>query len=164
MWSDERQPAFRRNILPLFSGFKCKPAWNTALLAACFMLLSCLAYFSTLKLEEIRSSETSVGFNPTTPRYIAKDRNPRFLNNVNIVSTVELPVLIWPNTSVMSIFFSSGILLKNILHVWLVFSIQRSIEFIVCEHNLFSVLKGNVHALRQIQRYWTACFSLVFMW
>jgi choline-glycine betaine transporter len=34
----------------------------TALPAACFMLVSCLAYFSTLKMEVIHCSETSADF------------------------------------------------------------------------------------------------------
>jgi hypothetical protein len=45
-----------------------------ALLAACFMLVSCLAYTSTLKMEVICSSETSVGFHRTTQCYNPKDR------------------------------------------------------------------------------------------
>jgi hypothetical protein len=39
-----------------------------------FALDSCLAYSSTLKMEETRSSETAVGFQPTTRRYILEDR------------------------------------------------------------------------------------------
>jgi hypothetical protein len=35
-------------------------------LSACFMLVSCLAYSSTLKMEATCSSEMSVGFYPTT--------------------------------------------------------------------------------------------------
>jgi hypothetical protein len=34
------------------------------------MLIPCLTYFSTLKMETIFSSETSVGFRRITPRYI----------------------------------------------------------------------------------------------
>jgi hypothetical protein len=37
-----------------------------AKLAACFMLVSCLAYSSTLKMEVICSSETLVDFQQTT--------------------------------------------------------------------------------------------------
>jgi hypothetical protein len=45
-----------------------------ALLAACFMLVSCTAYSSTLKMEAICSSEMSVDFHRTTWRYIPEDR------------------------------------------------------------------------------------------
>jgi hypothetical protein len=44
------------------------------LLAVCFMLVSCLAYSSTLKREVICSSETPVDFQRTTWRYIPKVR------------------------------------------------------------------------------------------
>jgi hypothetical protein len=39
-----------------------------------FTLVSCSAYFSTLKMEEIFFSETSVDFQWTTRRYIPEDR------------------------------------------------------------------------------------------
>jgi hypothetical protein len=51
-----------------------KDVWSVesqfALLATCFSLVSCLAYPSTLKMEAICCSETSVDFQRTTPRYI----------------------------------------------------------------------------------------------
>jgi hypothetical protein len=43
-----------------------------ALHAAGFMLVSCLAHSSTLKMKETCSSETSVEFKRTTRRYIPK--------------------------------------------------------------------------------------------
>jgi hypothetical protein len=54
--SVESQPTFRRNILP--------PALT---------LLSCSAYFSTLKMEAICSSVTLVDFQWATQRYIPQD-------------------------------------------------------------------------------------------
>jgi hypothetical protein len=42
--------------------FFCHLRDNALNLAACFMLVSCLAYSSTLKMEGTRSSETSVAF------------------------------------------------------------------------------------------------------
>jgi hypothetical protein len=47
---------------------------NGALLATCFMNVSCLTYSSSLKMEAIRSSETSVEFKRATRRYIPEDR------------------------------------------------------------------------------------------
>jgi hypothetical protein len=47
-----------------------------ALFAACFTLVSCLAYTSTLKMEETCSSETSVDFQQTTLSNIPEDRTP----------------------------------------------------------------------------------------
>jgi hypothetical protein len=43
-------------------------------IAAYFMLVSCLAYYSTLKMEAICSSETYVDLNRTTRRFILDDR------------------------------------------------------------------------------------------
>jgi hypothetical protein len=47
-------------------------SWDITL--CCFMLLSCLALSSTLKMELICSSETSFNFQHTRRRYILKDR------------------------------------------------------------------------------------------
>jgi hypothetical protein len=40
---------------------------------ACFALVSCLAYSSSLKMEANFSSETSVGLHGTTCRYIREE-------------------------------------------------------------------------------------------
>jgi hypothetical protein len=48
-----------------------KPAW--ACLTHAFTLISCSAYSSTLKMEAICSSETSVEFQRITQRYIPED-------------------------------------------------------------------------------------------
>jgi hypothetical protein len=44
------------------------------LFATCFILVSCLTYYSTMKMEDKCSSETSVDFQWTTRRYIPVDR------------------------------------------------------------------------------------------
>jgi hypothetical protein len=59
--SVESQPTFQRNIPP------------PSLLAICFMLACCSAYFSTLKMEAICSSETSDDSQRATWRYIPED-------------------------------------------------------------------------------------------
>jgi hypothetical protein len=58
---------------PPTSRSKYKLSRNPALLENCFMLVSCLAYSSTLKLEETCSSETPADFQRTTRRYIPED-------------------------------------------------------------------------------------------
>jgi hypothetical protein len=74
VWSVENQPAFRRNILPPSSGSKNKVSKKPELcLPPAFTLVSCSAYSSTLKMEAICSSETSVDFQRTTQRYIPED-------------------------------------------------------------------------------------------
>jgi hypothetical protein len=53
-------------------------AWSmkqVALLAACFMVVSCLAYCSILMMDVIRSSETLVEFYGTSLLYIREDKN-----------------------------------------------------------------------------------------
>jgi hypothetical protein len=67
-----------------------------AVLAACFMLVSCSTYSSTLKMEEIYWSETSVDFHQTTRRYIPENRDRQLLIILFLVS-----LLIW---NVRSIF------------------------------------------------------------
>jgi hypothetical protein len=49
-----------------------------ALLVNCFMLVSCVAYSSALKMEAKWSSETLVDFQQTTLRYIPEDRTYKF--------------------------------------------------------------------------------------
>jgi hypothetical protein len=61
--SVESQPTFRRNMTP--PSELCLPPD--------FTLVSCSAYFSTLKMEAMCSSETSFGFRRTTRRYIPED-------------------------------------------------------------------------------------------
>jgi hypothetical protein len=51
--------------------FYLKPAWSSA---TCFLLISSLAYSSTLKMVVTCSSEMSVDFQQTTQHYIPKDR------------------------------------------------------------------------------------------
>jgi hypothetical protein len=47
---------------------------ETALLVKCLMLISCLAYFLTLKMEATCSPKMSVAFQQTTWHYIPEDR------------------------------------------------------------------------------------------
>jgi hypothetical protein len=54
-----------------------------ALLAICFMLVSCLAHSSTLKTEVTCSSETIVDFRRTTCRCIPEARTLRQLSYCN---------------------------------------------------------------------------------
>jgi hypothetical protein len=69
------QPTFLRNISPPSSGSKNKPNKKPARkqVACRALLVSCSAYPSTLKMEAICSSETSVDFQRTTRRYIPED-------------------------------------------------------------------------------------------
>jgi hypothetical protein len=69
--SVESHPTFRRNIPPPSSGSKNKPSkkavWSR------YKALSCLAYSSTMKMEEAYFSETSDDFQRTTLHYIAEN-------------------------------------------------------------------------------------------
>jgi starvation-inducible outer membrane lipoprotein len=53
---------------------KLNKATFLALLAASFMLVSCLPYPSTLKVESKCSSKMSVGFQQITKHYIPEER------------------------------------------------------------------------------------------
>jgi hypothetical protein len=66
-----------------------KPSEKPIILAACFMLISCLAYSSALKLEATGSSKILVGFQWTTQRYMPEDR------------TVHLPF--WSSSSIAGV-------------------------------------------------------------
>jgi hypothetical protein len=70
MWSCESQQTFRKIISPPFLRSKNKPMKNPV----CFMLVPCLAYFSNLNMEVIRSTEISIIFNWTTRGYTPEDR------------------------------------------------------------------------------------------
>jgi hypothetical protein len=60
------------------------------------MLVSCLAYSSTLKIEAKSSSETSVDFQLTTLHYIPEDRTLRAILNFT-----KRPVSVSQSFSVM---------------------------------------------------------------
>jgi hypothetical protein len=57
-----------------WSTCKAKSKKSTKLFATCFMLVSCLAYSLTQKMEVTCSSETSVDFQQATWHYIPADR------------------------------------------------------------------------------------------
>jgi hypothetical protein len=68
VYSVESQPMFRRNTSPPSSGSKNKPSKKPA-----WKQVASRAYSSTLKIEAICSSETSVYFQRTARHYIAQD-------------------------------------------------------------------------------------------
>jgi hypothetical protein len=82
--SVESQPTFRRNILPPFSGSKNKQA--ELCLPPAYTLVSCSAYFSTMKMEAICSSETSVDFQRTTRRHTPEDSTLHYHRCENLKS------------------------------------------------------------------------------
>jgi hypothetical protein len=112
---------FRRSTSSPSSGMKSKPSKKPALLAACFMLFSCLAYYLTLKMEVTRFSDMSVIFQWTTWYYIPEDRTPghfpflhyHTLNSetLHILST-EYLLFLWHNDNT-DIKLASYILHKN---------------------------------------------------
>jgi hypothetical protein len=59
---------------------------KTALLAVCFMLVSCLGYSPTLKMEAKVSPETSVDFQRTIWRYIPEYRTLHYNGCENLKS------------------------------------------------------------------------------
>jgi hypothetical protein len=61
-------------------GQRISQARKQALPATCFMLVSCLAYSFTLKMEVTCPSEVSVDFQQTAWHYITKDRTFQVFN------------------------------------------------------------------------------------
>jgi hypothetical protein len=53
---------------------------------SCFKLVSCLANFSTMKMEAKYSSKTSVAFQRTTRNYILEDREFSISSDVRTLS------------------------------------------------------------------------------
>jgi hypothetical protein len=74
----EEHPTFRRNMSPASSELKSKASRRSAEPVSCFMLVTCLAYSPTLKIEATCSSETSVEFKRHTRRYIPEDITHNF--------------------------------------------------------------------------------------
>jgi hypothetical protein len=72
VYSVESQSTFRRTVSPPSSG-SISQERNRLCLPPAFTLVSCSAYSSTLKMEAICSSETSVYFQRTTRRYMPED-------------------------------------------------------------------------------------------
>jgi hypothetical protein len=94
--SVENLPTFRRSMSPPSSGCKNKrskkPAYIiSALIASCFLLVYCLAYSSTMKVESY-SSEMSFNFQRTTRRYIPEARTLLALMSINY--NILLPLCI----------------------------------------------------------------------
>lgn len=61
--------------------------------AACFTLVSCLAYSSTFKTEASFTSETSVVFRRATQRYISGDRTLHNDRCENLISTLMMMMM-----------------------------------------------------------------------
>jgi hypothetical protein len=70
---------------------------NRALYTACFMIISCLAYYSNLKVEETCSSEMPIYFRWTTRNLIPEDRTTG-VRTLNLRTKVILVYLykVWP--------------------------------------------------------------------
>jgi hypothetical protein len=68
------------------STLRTLPALHRSSASASFTLVSCVAYYSTMKIEAICSSETSVDVQQTTWCYIPEDR------------TLEIAIIIGANT------------------------------------------------------------------
>jgi hypothetical protein len=78
----DNENCFCQKLQILISEFNQAEQLNACLPSA-FSLVSCSAYFPTLKMEAICSSETSVDFQWTTRRYIPEDSTPPQLNGLS---------------------------------------------------------------------------------
>lgn len=82
VYSDRHLPVFLKNILPSFLRIEASSK-QSALLAACFFVVSSLVYSPTLNMETVYSSEASVHFYQPTRHQIPED-SPIFLKATNI--------------------------------------------------------------------------------
>jgi hypothetical protein len=80
---------------------------HQSLLANCFMLVSCMAYFSTLKMETRCSSETSSDFHLTAERYVLDDATLQYQSKLLWPLFYELCVRLVPISSQMNVAYSS---------------------------------------------------------
>jgi hypothetical protein len=97
--SIESQLKFRRNISPPFSGLPYNPSKITSmkhatLLAASFMLVSCLVYSSTLKMETTYFSERLLSFNGLQAVCVLKGRTFHNYCYENLISFVKSLLLL----------------------------------------------------------------------
>jgi hypothetical protein len=75
--------------------------FRLALLAICAMLISCLAYSFTTKLEVRCSSETSGDFQRTTWHYIREDRTLQMNYIKGLLSFRPLPIVLYFDNDTM---------------------------------------------------------------
>lgn len=80
--SGRHLPVILKNVLPSFLRIEASSK-QSALLAACFFVVSSLAYSPTLNMEAVCSSEASVHFYQPTRHQIPED-SPIFLKATNI--------------------------------------------------------------------------------
>jgi hypothetical protein len=88
-----------KHVLDLRLSRRC--CWRAAV---CYILISCLAYCSSLKVEAMCSSETSVEFNKTTQRYIPENTS---LQSMLAKCFNLVPCLTYLSTLIMEAIFSS---------------------------------------------------------
>jgi hypothetical protein len=79
-------------------GWRISQARNHVCLPPAFTLVSCLAYSSTLKIEETWSSETSVDFQRTTWRYIREDGTLQVKSQFHNILIFRFSDIRWENT------------------------------------------------------------------
>jgi hypothetical protein len=92
MQSVESEPKFRSNTPLHLRDQRISQARNQ--LATCFILVSCLANFSTLNIEGTCSSETPDQFQRTALRYIPEDRTRHSHRRENLKSYILMPNLL----------------------------------------------------------------------
>jgi hypothetical protein len=86
VYSVESKPMFRRNISTHLQGWK-----NNLSKKSLWKQVASIAYFSTLKIEVIYSSETSVEFQQTTRGYVPEDY--KYASSYFVAAVVKLSVL-----------------------------------------------------------------------
>jgi hypothetical protein len=116
-------------LYSLISAIKHKR--NGIMLANCFVLVSCLPYSLTLKMEATCSSETSVDFQRTTRRHIQEARTLLYMLFGRLVPSL---ILVMQNSSLQI-----QLLLAHVL-TWLFYSIKINVIIIHTEHSQLKIM------------------------
>jgi hypothetical protein len=107
----------------------------------CLMLVSCLAYFSTVKVEATCSSETSVNFQHITCRYIPEDRTLRKYCYENLKSYLDNNISVRRHTSSIHVSASQPSTAPFVHHIMICFPGLSFCEVFVTFHPEFVLVE-----------------------
>jgi hypothetical protein len=119
------------NLQPPNPGSNSKPSLLPTLHSARFMMVSCVAHFSTLKMEAVCSFETTFDFHQLTQRCVPEDRTLHLNQLRSTINLFEINInIILSYLSSPSDAFVLGLPTKSV-HAFLISSV-RDITYVSC--------------------------------